>query len=199
MDIRKHLPINFPKIVCLCGSTRFMEAFKDANLNETIAGNVVLSIGCDTKSDKDLIALGKLTKEAKEGLDELHKRKIDLADEILVLNVDGYIGESTRSEIEYAKKTNKSIRMLEYPKQQTPYFVVFADNVNQYNRFVKENKVKNPVFVDKAGDGVNVFGLDLNGFIILGKPAISQQLFNVVNRRIRSSYVVVDKNESEHE
>lgn len=79
------------------------------------------------------------------------------------------------------------------------HFVVFADNVNQYNRFVKENKVKNPVFVDKAGDGVNVIGLDLCGFIILGKPAISQELYNVVNRRIRSISVIVDKNESEHE
>lgn len=112
MNIRKHLPGQFPRIVCLCGSTRFSEAFKEANLKETIAGNIVLSIGCDTKSDKDLIALGKLTKEAKDKLDDLHKRKIDLADEILVLNVDGYIGESTKSEIEYAQLNNKKIRYL---------------------------------------------------------------------------------------
>lgn len=79
------------------------------------------------------------------------------------------------------------------------HFVVFADNINQYNRFVKENKVKNPIFIDKAGDGVNALGLNLCGFIILGKPAISQQLYNIINRRIRSLSVIVDKNESEHE
>ena len=111
--IRHILPKGFPKIVCLCGSTRFSEAFKAANLRETVSGNIVLSIGCDTKSDADLLALGQLTPEAKEGLDQLHKRKIDLADEILVLNVGGYIGDSTRSEIEYAQKMNKSIRLLE--------------------------------------------------------------------------------------
>jgi hypothetical protein len=102
-----------PTIVCLCGSTRFIEAFRSANLRETIAGKIVLSIGCDTKSDTDLIALGELTEEAKAALDELHKRKIDLADEVLVLNVGGYIGTSTRSEIEYARQHGKPLRWLE--------------------------------------------------------------------------------------
>ena len=89
-----------------------MDAFQQANLEETIAGRIVLSIGCNTKSDSDLIALGQLTEEAKAALDELHKRKIDLADEVLVLNVDGYIGDSTRSEIEYAVQHGKPIRYL---------------------------------------------------------------------------------------
>lgn len=92
-----------PKIVCLCGSTRFMEEFRRANLAETLDYNIVLSVGCDTKS----IDFGP---GIKARLDELHKRKIDLADEILVLNVGGYIGESTRSEIEYAKRLGKPIR-----------------------------------------------------------------------------------------
>lgn len=104
-----------PHIVCLCGSTRFSEAFREANLRETIAGHIVLSIGCDTKCDSDLIALGELTPEAKAKLDELHKRKIDLADEVLVLNVGGYIGDSTRSEIAYALEHGKPIRWLEDP------------------------------------------------------------------------------------
>ena len=102
-----------PTIVCLCGSTRFIEAFRSANLHETIAGKIVLSIGCDTKSDTDLLALGELTEEAKAALDELHKRKIDLADEVLVLNVGGYVGSSTRSEIEYARLHGKPLRWLE--------------------------------------------------------------------------------------
>lgn len=102
-----------PTIVCLCGSTRFMYEFQKANLDETLKGNIVLSIGCNTKSDSDLIALGELTEEKKQFLDELHKRKIDLCDEVLILNVGGYIGCSTRSELEYAVRNNKIIRYLE--------------------------------------------------------------------------------------
>lgn len=102
-----------PTIVVLCGSTRFYEAFRESNLRLTLAGQIVLSIGCDTKSDGDLEAAGAFGPEAKDRLDELHKRKIDLADEVLVLNVGGYIGESTRSEIEYAEKLGKPIRYLE--------------------------------------------------------------------------------------
>ncbi len=101
-----------PTIVCLCGSTRFMEAYRSANLQETLAGRIVLSIGCDTKTDEALEALGVLADEAKDQLDELHKRKIDLADEILVLNVDDYIGKSTRSELEYARAKGKRVRWL---------------------------------------------------------------------------------------
>ena len=104
-----------PTVVCLCGSTKFGDEFRAANLRETIAGRIVLTIGCDTKSDADLLALGELTPEAKAKLDELHKRKIDMADEILVLNVGGYIGASTRSEIEYAVANLKRIRWLEEP------------------------------------------------------------------------------------
>jgi hypothetical protein len=96
-------------VVCLCGSTRFLQAFQDANLRETLAGKIVLSIGCDTKSDQDL-ALGPIDKTA---LDLLHLCKIDLADEILVLNVGSYVGESTRREIDYARMQGKRIRWLE--------------------------------------------------------------------------------------
>ena len=98
-----------PLIVCLCGSTRFMQAFQEANLRETRSGKIVLSIGCDTKSDQDL-ALGPIDKTS---LDLLHLFKIDLADEILVLNVDGYVGESTKREIDYAQTQGKLIRWLE--------------------------------------------------------------------------------------
>ncbi|MHB8564155.1 MAG: hypothetical protein ACYDDA_09485 [Acidiferrobacteraceae bacterium] len=98
-----------PRIVCLCGSSRFSEAFQQANLSETLAGRIVLTIGCDRHSDGTL----KISPENKVRLDELHKRKIDLADESLVLNVGGYIGESTRSEIDYAKAHGKPIRWLE--------------------------------------------------------------------------------------
>lgn len=104
-----------PTIVCLCGSTRFSEAYREANLEETLAGHIVLTIGCDMRADEELFAAKTdLEREQiKAMLDDLHKRKIDLCDEVLVLNVGGYVGNSTRSEIEYAKAHNKSIRWLE--------------------------------------------------------------------------------------
>ena len=103
---------NRPTIVCLCGSTRFMAAFRKANLEETLAGRIVLTVGCDTKSDTSL----GLATETKVALDKLHKEKIRWADEILVLNVGGYIGFSTRSEIEFAEQLGRRIRYLETPK-----------------------------------------------------------------------------------
>lgn len=119
--LAKNIPIAFrvkpdkshPTIVCLCGSTRFSQAFHVANLKETLAGKIVLSIGIDTKSDRDLLLAGQITREDKRRLDELHLRKIDLADEILVLNVNGYIGSSTANEIAYAASHGKRIRYLE--------------------------------------------------------------------------------------
>ena len=102
--------IGMPRIVCLCGSTRFKEAFISANRSETLAGRIVLSVGMfghDEGIDMDGLL--------KANLDELHKRKIDLADEVLVLNVGGYVGSSTKSEIEYAKEHGKPLRWLEPP------------------------------------------------------------------------------------
>jgi hypothetical protein len=98
-----------PTIVTLCGSSRFSEAFRAANLRETLAERMVFSIGCDFKSD-DALGLGP---EDKTRLDQLHLAKIDASDEILVLNVGGYVGESTTREIFYAHDTGKRIRFLE--------------------------------------------------------------------------------------
>lgn len=112
---RNMLPPGFPEIVCLCGSTRFSEAFRRANLEETLAGRIVLTVGCDTKDDGSLFAnLSSEEQETtKKRLDALHLRKIDLADSVLILNVGGYIGESTRRELEHARKYGKKIRFLE--------------------------------------------------------------------------------------
>lgn len=103
-----------PIIVVLCGSTRFYEQFQRSNYDETMAGKIVLSVGFYLHRPDSVHgeALG-CTTEQKIALDELHKRKIDLADEVFVLNVGGYIGESTRSEIEYAKVIGRPIRYLE--------------------------------------------------------------------------------------
>ena len=104
-----------PTIVCLCGSTRFWREFQAASLRETLAGKVVLSIGAASGTEDE--HFGNLPREeydrVKEMLDELHLRKIDLADEVLILNVGGYIGESTRRELGYAIQHGKTIRFLE--------------------------------------------------------------------------------------
>lgn len=111
-----HYTARIPKIVCLCGSTRFYDVFQKANFDETMKGNIVLTVGFYPHAEFSKKAHGEdvgITPEEKIRLDELHKRKIDLADEIFVLNVGGYIGDSTRSEIEYAKAEGKFIRFLE--------------------------------------------------------------------------------------
>lgn len=105
-----------PKIVCLCGSTRFTEEFKEAAKAETLSGNIVLTVHLSTKPESEMYYSSLASFEEKEldqireGLDQLHFKKINIADEILVINVDGYIGESTQREIQYAKSLGKSIR-----------------------------------------------------------------------------------------
>lgn len=118
-EIRALIGQDSPMVVCLCGSTRFSEAYQKANFDQTLAGRIVLTIGCDMRSDAELFS--NFTpwqyEDTKERLDELHLRKIDMADEILVLNVNGYIGDSTRREIEYARANGKHIRWLELPEK----------------------------------------------------------------------------------
>jgi len=97
------------KIITLCGSTRFKDEFLAEQKRLTLEGNIVISVGLFGHSGDDEV----WTDNIKEMLDEMHKRKIDLADEIFVINKNGYIGESTRSEIEYAKKEGKIIKYME--------------------------------------------------------------------------------------
>ena len=106
------LPAGSPTVVALCGSTRFGTAFAKAQNDETIAGRIVLTIGSNTMSDDWLFASMNSADRRllKAKLDVLHLFKIQLADEILVLDVGGYIGESTEREIEWGKSLNKSIR-----------------------------------------------------------------------------------------
>ena len=104
------------KVVTLCGSTRFKEQFMKAQKELTLNGYIVISVGLFGHSgDSEVwenMDEGTLTK-TKEMLDDMHKRKIDMADEIFVINVNGYIGDSTKSEIQYAKRTGKIVNYLE--------------------------------------------------------------------------------------
>jgi len=86
-----------------------MQAFQEANVRETLAGRIVLTVGCDTKSDERR----GLSEKVKAERDAFHREKIDLADEILVLNVRRYVGRSTAGDILHAWRTNKPIRWRE--------------------------------------------------------------------------------------
>lgn len=97
-----------PTIVCLCGSTRFKEEFLAQQKRLTLEGKIFLTVGFFGHVDEI-----KPTVEEKIKLDELHLRKIDLADEILVINPGGYVGDSTRREIMYAMRHHKAIRAIE--------------------------------------------------------------------------------------
>ena len=106
------------KVITLCGSTRFKDAFMLAQKQLTLEGNIVISVGLFGHSgdqevwegmSEDTLTITKIM------LDDMHKRKIDMADEIFVINVGGYIGDSTKSEIAYAHSTGKAVRYLEEP------------------------------------------------------------------------------------
>ena len=97
------------KVITLCGSTRFKDDFLREQRRLTLEGNIVISVGFfeHSKDNKGWL------ENTKEMLDDMHKRKIDMADEIFVINKGGYIGSSTKSEIEYATKTGKKVSYLE--------------------------------------------------------------------------------------
>lgn len=106
-----------PKVITLCGSSRFPEAFHIANAHFSMQGYVVISLGLFGHADKPegakfLTSDGNEATKEKQILDTLHFRKIDLCDEIYVINVGGYIGSSTKREIAYAESKNKKIRWM---------------------------------------------------------------------------------------
>lgn len=97
------------KVITLCGSAKFEEDFLREQKRLTLEGNIVVSVGFFGSTGSKEI----LSDETKLMLGDIHKRKIDMADEIFVINKNGYIGESTQSEIEYAKNTNKIVNYME--------------------------------------------------------------------------------------
>lgn len=109
------------KVITLCGSTRFKDEFMQAQKRLTLAGNIVISVGLFGHSgDSEVwenMDEGTLTK-TKEMLDDMHKRKIDMSDEIFVINPGGYIGESTAAEIRYARQAGKNVRYLEEEEKE---------------------------------------------------------------------------------
>ena len=92
------------KIITLCGSIKFKDEFMKVQEKLTLDGNIVLTPNFFNNIKKENI-----DEKTKKMLDEIHKQKIDMSDEIYVINVGGYIGKSTKSEIEYAKSLGKEI------------------------------------------------------------------------------------------
>ena len=133
------------KVITLCGSTRFKDEFMEAQKRLTLEGNIVISVGLFGHSgDREVwenMDEGTLT-ATKEMLDDMHKRKIDMADEIFVIDVGGYIGESTRSEIRYAINNGKTVRYLEPVSEETEvetrYFS--KSDVKEALKFLAERK-----------------------------------------------------------
>ena len=104
------------KVITLCGSTKFKDEFMRIQKELTLKGNIVISVGLFGHSGDNEVweNMDEGTKtKTKEMLDDMHKRKIDMSDEIFVINVGGYIGESTKSEIEYAINNGKKVNYLE--------------------------------------------------------------------------------------
>ena len=97
------------KVITLCGSTRFKKEFLDAQARLTLEGYIVLSVCIYGHEDSEF----KVDADQKRMLDNMHLRKIDLSDEIFVVNVGGYIGETTAAEIEYARRNGRTVRYLE--------------------------------------------------------------------------------------
>lgn len=100
--------LSIPTVVVICGSTRFMTEMTEADLRETAAGRIVVKPGCNMKEPHPLWADPTEAEALKVRLDDLHRAKIRLADEVLV--VGSYIGDSTRAEIAYARELGKPVR-----------------------------------------------------------------------------------------
>ncbi len=122
-------------VITLCGSTKYKNDFLMVNKWLTLQGNVVISVAMFGHVDKE-----PLYSDEKEILDEIHKRKIDLANEIFVVDIDGYIGSSTQGEIEYAKSKGKDVRYL---STETTEFEKWKKEF--YNRQILEDW-NNPIY-----------------------------------------------------
>lgn len=131
------------KVITLCGSTKFKKEFIEVQKRLTLEGNIVISVGLFGHSGDNEVWEsmddGTLTK-TKQMLDDMHKEKINMSDEIFVINVGGYIGESTANEIIHAIKRGKIVNFLEEPKN--------FDKIQQINDYIMELKLKFPKIYD---------------------------------------------------
>ena len=135
--------INGFKVITLCGSTRFKEEFLEAQKRLTLEGNIVISVGLFGHSGDDVV----WTEGVKDMLDRQHLAKIDLADEIFVINIGGYIGDSTRREIAYADYRGKSITYLESCIKPSLY-----DNYDALGELYDAKRISDEDYEQAGGD-----------------------------------------------
>lgn len=119
-DEQRTMPKRRPRIVCISGSMRFLDTMLDAAADESLAGRVVLLPVVNMNTSRLRWATRAEQDEIKARLDRLHLDKIDLADELLVVNPGRYVGDSTRREIEYAADLGKPVRYLVAPDHPRP-------------------------------------------------------------------------------
>ncbi len=149
-----------PRVVTLCGSTRFMDQFFKSGWAETLAGRIVFSVGVVIDDGE---ASAQLPNDhlgehfgVKDLLDEVHFRKIDLSDEILVLNLDGYVGKSTQREMAYAMAQGKMVRFLEPEAGDDMLAARYADLKIQIDAFTEGRIAPLCVECDDAGEVFDV-------------------------------------------
>ena len=97
-------------VITICGSTRFKNEIFEAARQLTLDNHIVLAPFVFHHTDDE-----EMSKELKIRLDNLHKEKINMSDAIFVVNVDGYIGESTYGEIDWAQRMKKEVYFLVDP------------------------------------------------------------------------------------
>lgn len=112
------------EIITLCGSTKFKDTFIKAQKELTLKGKIVISVGLFGHADDEYG--NTITEEVKTMLDDMHKRKIDMSDAIMVIDDDDYVGKSTQSEIDYAKAQGKFVYFYHHPE-------AYYDNVGGYH------------------------------------------------------------------
>lgn len=118
-----------PKIVCLCGSTRFYKEYQEAYYQRTCEGDIVLSVGFYPHATNEMHG-GEIGIDAdqKRALDLLHLYKIEMADEVFFINVNGYLGSSSLNELLYAFKLGKEITFLEPDKGPSFQFLMSRED-----------------------------------------------------------------------
>jgi len=162
-----------PKLICLCGSTKFKDEFEKITMEESLNGNVVMSIGCFEHHDNI-----RLSKGEKQNLDDLHESKIKMADEIFVVNVKGYIGESTKKGILIAKELGIPIKYLEDPE----WYGDGTYNLGEIN----EKELKE--FYDELSETSG----DLESEKLEIKDKLIKKLNSIIDERERKSVVVIN-------
>ena len=143
--------INGFKVITLCGSTRFKDEFLEAQKRLTLEGNIVISVGLFGHFGDDVV----WTEGVKDMLDRQHLAKIDLADEIFVINVGGYIGDSTRREIAYAEFRGKTITYLEESRKPSIYDNYAAlGELHESDKLSDEDRNKAELWFDEKRNAV---------------------------------------------